>query len=475
MKAFGNIAALLLVFPISLSAQARVAASPTSLTFAANYQGPFPTQNITLQNATPYAVLFSSINVTGAFSQFNNCGGSIRFAGNCTMSVALNFPAAPGPQTGSVTVNYTFGPPGGQQTHGTTTIGLSGTAYGTQVLPPKYKIVSILYSPPGNASTNGYSNAVSAGDTTSIGQTFAESQMAQVTFTGGLSPNQVTFGVIFGFGSSTGTSDSFQTTYQGVTQTQLGSTRQPIDHTQDQFYLWLNPAVTVKQTSANAVSYSLGTVNGQPMDIINVNAAGLQNPALIPLAVLLPQTVEPGVTLPGLANICANPLPPPNCTQANACGCVPNDFAAIVAEDPLIGTSQMTPPTSIDPNRFVLVNFQTLEGPAQPGGGAVKNTFSESDSTLASHTNTATQSTTVGYINGFQVGAPGFSVRYQNTTTFTWTDMESYGMSNGTAHTAMVTLGSSNVGCFEDIDIYEDTVYHTYAFALPSSPPVACQ
>jgi hypothetical protein len=243
-------------------------------------------------------------------------------------------------------------------------------------------------------------------------------------------------------------------------------------------FLWLNPQVTFNSFSNTntAINFGVNTVGGQPMDVVNVNVAGLQNPSLIPLSVLLPQTPLPGVTLPGLATICAHPLPPAQCTQANACGCVPSDFAKIVAADPLIGVGETVPPSSIDPKRFVLVNFQTLEGPQQPGAGPVTNTFTESDSSVQALTETESQTISTSYTTGGGFDIPAiFNLKFTDTTAFSWTTTQSQGIQNGTAHTASVTFGSSNVGCFTDVDIYEDTVYHTFAFAYPVTPPAPCQ
>ena len=41
----------------------------------------------------------------------------------------------------------------------------------------------------------------------------------------------------------------------------------------------------------------------------------------------------------------------------------------------------------------------------------------------------------------------------------------STGSANGTSHTASITLGSTSVSCDETVNIYEDTVYHTFALA----------
>jgi hypothetical protein len=355
----------------------------------------------------------------------------------------------------------------------------------TGAFNPAYYILSVVYAPPGNHSSNGFTNTTSTGATTSIGANFSQGTSTNYSASGGLL-GESSFGVTFGVSTATGNTQAFQVTYQQGSGSQVESTEQAIDHTQDQFFLWINPVVPLNSTitgapdgyttSATVASFSMGTPNGEPMDIVNVNAAGLMKPSLIPLDVLLPQTPLPGVTEPGLASICAHPLPPSECTQANACGCVPGDFALILKADPLIGTSQTTPPSQIDSQRYVLVDSQILEGPAQAGEGPVLNTFMQSDSNVTSQTETEMQTNSTAYMTSSGIDIPFlFTFKITDTTTFMWTNTESQGEQNGAAHTAMVTLGSSNVGCFEHVDIYEDTAYHTYAFAFPTTPPTDCQ
>jgi hypothetical protein len=212
------------------------------------------------------------------------------------------------------------------------------------------------------------------------------------------------------------------------------------------------------------------------MDIVNVSAAGLLNPSLIPLGTLRSQAIQPGVVEPGLSKVCAHPLPDDQCTVANACGCVPSDFTAILATDPLIGTSQTIQPSQIDASRFVFVNSQILEGPAQAGGDAVLNSFTESDSTVQSLTESESLTTSTSYSTSSGVGIPFlFTLTFANTSSFASTISESQGTQNGSSHQASVTLGSDKTACFEHVDIYEDTAFHTFAFALPAAPPPECQ
>jgi hypothetical protein len=345
----------------------------------------------------------------------------------------------------------------------------------TGAFDPAYQILSIIYAPPGDHSSNGFANATSTGTTTTVGSNFAQGTSISLSATGGLI-GQGSFGVTFGVSAATGNSQAFSVTYQSGTGSQLLSTEQSVDHSQDQFFLWLNPEMSFTSGTSSSTTYSVGTVGNQQMDIVNVNAAGLQNPSLIPLGTLRSQPILPGVVLPGLSKICAHPLPDDQCTVSNACGCLPSDFAAILATDPLIGTSQLTQPSQIDSSRFVFVNSQILEGPAQAGGDPVLNSFTENDSTLQSLTESESLSNSTSYSTSSGVNIPFlFTLNLTNTSSFTSTITESQGTQSGSSHQASITLGSDKVACFEHVDIYEDTAFHTFAFALPATPPAECQ
>lgn len=359
------------------------------------------------------------------------------------------------------------------QPNGSALATFAGTLY------PQYEVLSVLYAPPGNASSNGYADTVSNGTSTTVSHNFSIDQNLSIVASGSFLGSGASYGVSFGFGGATGSSQSYQETYQQGTGTQLQSVKNPVDHTQDQFYIWLNPLVTISLVgNSTTATYTLGTQQGAQMDVVNVNAADLLNPPQIPLSILLPQTPTPGVTLPGLANICAHPLPTAQCTQANACGCVASDFTAILANDPLIGTAQTTQPSQVDLNRYIFINSALLEGPECTGCDPVQNTIAVSDSSLNSTTESSSVSYSVGYSVGGTIGisvfGTGGKLQITDTNTFTWTNSESYGSSNGTAHSATVTLGSSSVDCSEIIDVYEDTAYHTFAFAPSATPPPAC-
>jgi hypothetical protein len=95
-----------------------VQASPSALNFGSVATGATSAaQTVTVSNPTGSAASVSSIAVTGAFAQTNNCGSSIAANGSCTVSVTFK-PTTSGSATGALTVNA-----GGV----TNTVTLSGT------------------------------------------------------------------------------------------------------------------------------------------------------------------------------------------------------------------------------------------------------------------------------------------------------------------------------------------------------------
>jgi len=348
-----------------------------------------------------------------------------------------------------------------------------GTGIFSALINPLYEVSSVLYAPPGNTSSSGYTSGVSNGTTTSTGSNYSTSSGFGIRASGGIFGGG-SLGVTFTWSNGNGTSESWQETTQNTTGEALQSKRNPVDHTQDQFFIWLNPQLSVVLNGANAGNSTIGTRGSQPMDVININAEDLMNPSQIPLAVLLPQSVS-GQSLPGLASICANPLPPAQCTQANACGCTPSDFVTILAQDPLIGTTQTTLPDQVDSQRYKFVQSVLLEGPQCPGCDPLTHSYSITDSNTNVQTQTSTNSYSVGVMAGVEAKIPEvFSVSLTENSSWTWTNTKSTGVSSGSSIAENVTLGSTSVDCQEAINVYEDTVYHTFAFAPSAAPPSEC-
>jgi hypothetical protein len=443
----------------------------------------------------PTATVFPHI--TGTFTiqgstLFNTPNGSVEVpnsisnpTGHATFTINIYF--LPNGVDGKFSGSHTFAY---SNSNGGQPLNLTVQYSGYNMIPVataglKYVVLSILYTPPGNASSSGFSNAVSAGATNGVENDFSSSD--SLTFGGGFLGNSNS--VTFTTGTTSGNASSFTTSYQASSGAELISVSQAMDHSQDQVFLLIDPSISVTQTGAGAGGtaagfYSFGPsldatgkfANGVPPDILNVNIKGLKNPSLIPLEILEPQVITPGTTLPGLSFICAHPLPPSQCTQQNACGCTPQDFAPIVAQDELANTTNQTvQPSSVDPARFVYITNEVLQGPQQSGSGPVTINYSLSDSTMSEHSTSNGTFYGVSYSKTFGFSGAPFTINITATSSFQISQTQTVGESNGTSHTGDLTLGTSDVGCFEHVDIYEDTTYHTFAYALPQAPPANCQ
>jgi hypothetical protein len=259
---------------------------------------------------------------------------------------------------------------------------------------------------------------------------------------------------------------------QGLT---LISTKNPVDHANDTFWVWLNPQVTATQVGATAAQYAITPPSGQVMDAVRVSVAQLQTPNKIPLSVLEPIVIN-GVTYPGLSNICAHPLPPAQCTQSNACGCVAGDFTQILKTDPIISITGNTPPSNIDSKRYVSLNPQPSPQPFLEYG--TPDTVTVSDSHQTDQTQSETTTNQTSYTNS--LGTVNFTLpvdwtlKISVTGTFTWTQSVSLDHFSGSSHTMNFTLATSTPNCAEPIDVYEDYDYHTLVAVPASTPPPAC-
>ena len=373
------------------------------------------------------------------------------------------------------------------------TMGSSGTVSPSGILDPLYKVVFIIYAAPGNNSANGFQATTTDGTTTGIGNSFQTGHTT--TFSEGFDSLGPSSSWSFGESTTTGNSTEFTDTISqasGVSNASNPSNPNAIDHHQDLFGIWVNPSITLVSTSSSSVTYGVGTQqqplgSPEPADILEVTAATMlpnsSGVTTVPVAILEPQLVN-GQTLPGLAIICANHQFYPNsCTRANQCGCVPSDFTAILATDPLLnfsstqsplaadtsGAAACTNPSSTAKCRYVPIMTQNnggtqvnelLAGPECAGCNRPVNTFTQTDSTQTAQTLSESFSYTIGYGWGVKLAAIGL----QSTTQFTWTDTESTGAINGSSHSMNVTLSSGTVGCSENIPIFMDTVFHTFVF-----------
>jgi hypothetical protein len=380
------------------------------------------------------------------------------------------------------------------------------------IIYPKYQIQSIIYDPPGNLSSNGFTNSTTDGTTTTVGSSFAAGDTVTFTVSDGFLGLGSSLSWSYGLTQTTGNSTAATATItdaSGVAIAGPGSSgSNTINHEQDWFVIWINPAVVVYQTGADSVGYAQGTqlqTTGDPnpgepeayLDQVEVEAQAMMANAdgvtTVPLDALLPVTMPDGEKLPGLAAICANPTYYPNsCTAANQCGCVPSDFAPILAQDLLLNYSSTESPLNADTSgaagcglptpakascRYVPVptapgsdvqEVELLSGPDEVGGTRPINSFTQTDSNTTTQTYSESLANTVGFSWQQNWMFLGSGISLKNAEQFTWTSSESTGEINGYANSMAVSLSSSTVDCYQEVPVFEDTVYHTFVFSQPA-------
>ena len=363
-------------------------------------------------------------------------------------------------------------------------------ATASSLVDPLYKVTSVLYATPGNVSSDSYTSTATSGTTTMVGHSFQAGDT--VTFSYGWALASV--GFTFGASQTTGNSNAFTESFSGASSlSNASATSGPntISHNQDELIIWLNPEVELTGTSST-IGYTLHTQyqNGtaeQP-DFVEVNASVMQpsnGVTNVPLAILQKQ-YDPATKLydlPGLAAVCANQAQyVNNCPSGGQCGCVPNDFTGILASDPLLNTTTATNPLTVDTSgstvcssptsssscRYVPVPSSSgstvpmttlLSGPNCNGCNRPTNGYTQTDTTATTQTLSESNSTSVSFVSRFG-GGTGPSVSLG--ASWVWTDMESVGASNGTANSIGYSLSSSTPSCYQDVSIYEDTVFHTF-------------
>ena len=290
-------------------------------------------------------------------------------------------------------------------------------------MAPAYYLVTILYAPPGTKSKASYFAGSSAGTTTNTADLFGLGTKVGITGTAIATAD---------YQFTTQTAQSIQVTKTAKTELDTTSVTDSIRHGQDMFYLRINPVINYSQQQSPGmpVNISFGTAGGATMKVVQFTADELSHKETIPTD-----------RLPDLANF----------TDA--------DFAQILSADPWL-----SPGYQPDPKRFIQVTSLQLEGPDHPGDSIPGQGTSVDDSQVACTTNTISQ--TIGADFGVAVGPDLFGIGDKATMvhSVSWKNTNSAGNCNGASQTATVDLSTTTVDYHDVIDIYEDTVYHSFAY-----------
>ena len=332
---------------------------------------------------------------------------------------------------------------------GTRTCGPNGV-FGPCVVPntppppsgygrPKYKVLTVVYSPPGtqgggSTSSVKYGSGSTWGSTSSAKNTFKQQYTATVSATGGFL-GESTGSLIFGYGRSS--TDSTATEIKKTASTQIslgGPSVDGIDHNRDQIWLWLNPKLRVSLPTQNAIEWKLDS--SEPMDIQYVYVGHLKDPSQMP---------------PGVAQRLA------------AYGITTADYAEILEANPFANG-----PIPINTARYVSLNTTfPYEPPYAPGDPVPTLNFT------ATYSSTDTSGSEVA--NEYKTGVTWeggldfislVSAKLKVANEWTWTDTKSLSTDTGTTESASVTVGGPAFGYTgpTDMGVYYDILYKSFLF-----------
>jgi hypothetical protein len=310
----------------------------------------------------------------------------------------------------------------------------------TATLYPRYKILSVLYAPPGRVSSY-----VDYG----VGSTHGTSTLTTESWRNVTSvEDKIDTNLLFVSGSITltasrtwGGDHTHSVDFVNTTQSDYkvpGSNFDGIDHDYDQIWLWLNPQVNLTLYDDNVV-WSVVSHVGQGPRVMFVYVGQLK----------------------GLWGFSQGEL-----DALVGAGITPNDYQTILNADPFAGGS-----TFIDPVRFdrTPYDFQYEPVPtcADNPNAATRIVKLTATSTVA-NSNTRTSSYSVGVTVANSINPEIVSNHLKIADTFTWTDSTTTKDSDGTSTQSTLQFGQPFCTYQGYIfgHTYLDRVYRTYMFSL---------
>lgn len=304
-----------------------------------------------------------------------------------------------------------------------------------------YIVLTVVYAPPGtnggkSSSSVTYTSTSIAGTTVSSDQTFKDEQSVSVDV------SSVAGGAGGGFDVANSATNSQSIQIKNSASHSLSqtgpSTQDGINHDLDEIWLLLKPTISVG-VSSFMTTWSLSAAD--------------KNSKL--------QYVYVGWLNGDQA------MPPPVLTALQNAGITPQDYPVIMARDPFATGS------SLDPNRFLPYGIPyAYEPPFAPTDPVPLQTVS----LYTDQVTTTGVSTEDSY--GVQMSATGggnflelFSAKITAKGTWTWTSKSTNMSSLDTSSAATAVIGGPAYGYTggTSLQLYYDTVYNTFAFAVMSA------
>ena len=329
---------------------------------------------------------------------------------------------------------------------------------------PKYKIVGLIYAPPGSKSTANYVSGFQAGSGTMVSTMFGSDVSVTSTSSGGFD----LFGVFEAGATETFSYDWNQqenssTTFSIVNQESLGSSWPGplssgvgVDHDYDTVAIWINPEVSV-----SVFVNGIAQVNGFAFDP--------RDPAKNVDIVYL--TIG---QLKGTQAIASNTLTALDRSWDPSLGAITSaDFATIASVDPFYANPAFDPNTDTS-GRYVFPDGidQDVSYEPEPAGAGSTSTLYTSSYNLSENQSTGGSAKySAGYSIDGILSLEFFAAAWGElkvSTTLTWTDTWSNTVTSGSSQSANFTiyrpLATDNYTGPINMQLWKDNVYGTFMF-----------
>jgi Domain of unknown function (DUF5050) len=306
------------------------------------------------------------------------------------------------------------------------------SALRTEAGQPAYYILTAVYSPPGTTGGDSgsyveYASGSSTGTITSTSESFKA--QTKVGASGG--------GIGVNYSASRTDTDASAlkiTKSESYTFRMPGPAVDGINHDYDLFELLLNPLVTAQEYPQDVVLWNMGVHGSKGAAILEVYVGWLNG------HMEMPKGTKAALDARGL-------------TQ--------KDYDQILSANPFAAGSG-----TIDPNRFI-ANGQQF--PYSPPPTPEDKPTERTRECYSGQEQTSSHKVTTQYTVDMEVNISFL----KNSSKFTWTSENTTEKSDASSQRASVRVGGPSYGYEGPVQIvvYWDTVYRSFMFALPTTPP----
>jgi hypothetical protein len=339
------------------------------------------------------------------------------------------------------------------------------------IVGPKYKVVGIAYTVPGQPGSNNsyvkYTGTTMMGTNTSTSNSFSTGVTTSESFCGqvgggvcGTKGVSITGTYTNSFTEESDTSNSYAVNQSTSFVNQWSPLTGPaLDHANDVVYVWVNPLVWYTTTSSSGPGplqfngYSFDTSDdSNDMEVIPLRLSELLNPATID-----------SYTLGRLSRAWAQPN-----ADGSTTGITNQDLLNIAALDPFSNPNYVL---TIGPD-----GMTTTDGRFTQTENDQEIYYLQGDTSSYNWSSTATQTAGQGgsalYSDGFSMEEKwnsdafiaAISYDLKQSTTFTWKDQWNNTITNATGQSAIVQIGPAPASYTgpNEFNVFEDNIYGTF-------------